>query len=335
MLSMSENGDFKLTIDSSQLVKGLRPSKRSPRNSGFLIESKGAVGLDGVLQAVEQLTRLDTSAVSSAFPFPQIFVFTNVIIVCFQTAIYEWNGSALVSKLAEVKAGGPWSAADFFDYVYLSNGRKAVVRDASSKTYFVAGMLTSATLAIGSTNTAVASIAFTYFIDGVTCSKVAVATGTAPGNDVIPEDKYGAVAFDIGVDGTIDAVEASTNSTGYTTAALAIDGLPAVATDHVRMGTVTAMKSDGAFTFGTTALNATNSTVAYTSTPICSILPAATAICNFNGQVLIGGPDVDYDVVTLVESVKDLYTTVTVHGSVLVGKVLSGTLNVSVAVRGD
>lgn len=31
------------------------------------------------------------------------------------------------------------------------------------------------------------------------------------------------------------------------------------------MGYVTAMKSDGAFTFGTTALNAANTTVAYTS----------------------------------------------------------------------
>ena len=59
-------------------------------------------------------------------------------------------------------------------------------------------------------------------------------------------------------------------------AALSIAGIPAVAADKVRMGTVTAIKTDGAFTFGTTALNAANSTVAYTdATPGMSGLGAA------------------------------------------------------------
>lgn len=120
-------------------------------------------------------------------------------------------------------------------------------------------------LAIGSTNTAVANRAFTYMIAGVQYSKAAVAAGTAPGNDIVPTGKYGAVAFDIGADGTIDAIKAPANATGYTTAALAAAALPAVAANHVRMGYVTATKSDGNFTFGTTALNAANSTVVYTT----------------------------------------------------------------------
>jgi hypothetical protein len=120
------------------------------------------------------------------------------------------------------------------------------------------------TLAIGSTNTAVSSIAFDYLIAGIKYAKAAVAAGTAPGNDVVPQSTYGAVAFDIGADGTIDAIEATNNATGYASAALAVAGLPAVASGHVRMGYVTAIKSDGAFTFGTTALNAANTTVAYT-----------------------------------------------------------------------
>ena len=91
-----------------------------------------------------------------------------------------------------------------------------------------------------------------------------MAAGTAPGNDVIPQGTYGACAFDIGVDGTIDAIEATGNATGYASAALAAAGLPAPATGHARMGYVTATKSDGAFTFDTTNLNASNSTVAYT-----------------------------------------------------------------------
>jgi hypothetical protein len=127
-------------------------------------------------------------------------------------------------------------------------------------------VLGKAVLAIGSTPTAVASGAFFYLINGVLYQKAAVTAGTAPGNDVIPQAKYGAVAFDIGADGTIDAVEATANATGYDSAVLAVAGLPAVASDHVRMGYVTATKSDGAFTFGTTQLDAANSTVAYTDT---------------------------------------------------------------------
>jgi hypothetical protein len=127
-------------------------------------------------------------------------------------------------------------------------------------------VLNSATLAIGTTNTAVSTVAFTFVVNGVSYAKAAVAAGTAPGDDVIVATKYGAVAFDIGANGTIDAVEATDQAAAeFTTAALAVAALPACASDHVRLGYVTATKSDGAFTFGTTALNAVNSTVAYTS----------------------------------------------------------------------
>ena len=135
------------------------------------------------------------------------------------------------------------------------------------------GMLESAALGIGTTLANVANGIFTYFIAGVAYSKPADAAGTAPGNDVIPMGKYGAVAFDIGADNVIDVIEAAGNAGGYNTAALAIAGLADPGAGHVRMGTVTAMKSDGAFTFGTTALNAANTTVAYTQ---------ATLKANFN-----------------------------------------------------
>lgn len=127
-------------------------------------------------------------------------------------------------------------------------------------------IISTAGLAVGSTAANVSNIAFQYVINGTVYSKAAVSAGTAPGNDVIPGTKYGAVAFDIGADGNIDAIEAADNATGYDTAALAVVGLPAVAADHVRMGYVTVMKSDGAFTFGATALSAANVTEVYTST---------------------------------------------------------------------
>lgn len=140
-------------------------------------------------------------------------------------------------------------------------------------------VMSSPALAIGSTPANVASGAFYYQIDGVQYTKTAVAAGTAPGNDVIPEDKYGAVALDIDAAGTITVAEAAANATGYLSPALAIEGIPAVSSTKVRMGYVTATKSDGAFTFGTTALNAANSTVAYTN--------ATTALSTLNSALII------------------------------------------------
>jgi len=133
-------------------------------------------------------------------------------------------------------------------------------------------LITDAGLAIGSTTTAVSTVALSYIINNKIYSKAAVAAGTAPGNDIIPTGTYGAVAFDIGGDGTITAVEAYSNAAGYSSAALSVVGLPPVNDGRVRLGYVTATKSDGAFTFGTTALNAANSTVAYTdSAPTATV----------------------------------------------------------------
>lgn len=161
------------------------------------------------------------------------------------------NGLCMLSSVEVITDGSNAATVMLFD---------------NSSTDFGDILMTTPTLAIGGTNTAVSSIAFTYTVNGTVYSKAAVSAGTAPGNDVVPQNKYGAVAFDIGSDGTIDAIEAADNATGYASAALAIADIAAVAADHVRMGTVTAIKTDGAFTFGTTALNAANSTVAYTST---------------------------------------------------------------------
>jgi len=135
-LEVSRGGSFALTIDSDQLSRGLRPSKRLPRNSGFLTTCDGAVGRDGVLQVLDELTRMVTDTIIDGFPYPQIFVFTNMIIVCSPTKIYEWVAGALVEKLT-VTTGDTWSCVDFHDYVYMSNGTVAVIRDALDKTYKV------------------------------------------------------------------------------------------------------------------------------------------------------------------------------------------------------
>lgn len=139
--------EFSFTIESKHLSRGLRPSKRMPRNSRFLVECKGTVGRDGTLQSLDEITRLATTAITDAFPYPQIFVFTNVIIICSSTKIYEWISDALVEKL-EVAAGSTWCAIDFFEYVYLSNGTVAVVRNALDKTYSTTSELPTSMAAV-------------------------------------------------------------------------------------------------------------------------------------------------------------------------------------------
>ena len=48
-MQVSRGGKFSHTINPGQLSKGLRRSKRDPRNSGFMITCQGAVGRDNVL----------------------------------------------------------------------------------------------------------------------------------------------------------------------------------------------------------------------------------------------------------------------------------------------
>ena len=136
--------DFTFTISSDQLTRGLRPSKRAPRDSKFLVESKGAIGQDGVLCAIDQLTRTATTEVTDTFPFPQLFVFTNLIIVCGRLKIYELVSGSLSLKYTATTGGSTWTAVDFYNYVYLSNGREAVTRNPDTGVYSLSSTLPKA-----------------------------------------------------------------------------------------------------------------------------------------------------------------------------------------------
>jgi len=136
------NGTFTYEIGAVDLARGLRPSKRSPRNTKFLTKCEGAVGLDNVLQVIDDLdvSRIDTAVITDGFPYPQIFVYTNVIIVCGAEDIYEYITGALVFQL-NVAAGIAWSAVDFYDYIYMSNGKVAVRRRATDGLWEIAADL--------------------------------------------------------------------------------------------------------------------------------------------------------------------------------------------------
>lgn len=138
-MDVARNGRFSHKIKGADLSKGLRRSKRNPRNTGFSIVCNGAVGKDGILQTIEEVTRMATSTITDTFPFPQLFVFTNLIIVCGLKKVYEWTGSLSLKHTAS--PGGLWSAVDFYDYIYLSNGVEAVVRSASTGAYSISSSL--------------------------------------------------------------------------------------------------------------------------------------------------------------------------------------------------
>jgi hypothetical protein len=123
--------------------------------------------------------------------------------------------------------------------------------------------ITDPNLVIGTSDTTkVKHDAFSYTIDGFSYSK-ATSEVALTGSDV-PQNKYGAWSLKIDEDGTITVAEATDNVTGYATARKALDDMGESDTDSAFMGYVTAIKTDGVFSPGTTALDATNVTSTFT-----------------------------------------------------------------------
>ncbi|KKN77233.1 hypothetical protein LCGC14_0362110 [marine sediment metagenome] len=138
--------------------------------------------------------------------------------------------------------------------------------------------ITEPTLVIGSSDSKkVKHSNFDYNIDVFAYSKLS--SEVALTGDAIPEDKYGAWSLKIDTDGDITVAAADDNVTGYDTPRKALEALDNSDSDSAYMGYVTVMKSDGAFTPDTTALDAANVTATFTdgrfenrSTPISALL---------------------------------------------------------------
>jgi hypothetical protein len=129
---------FTLSLDASDLAKGLRPSKRNPRNTPYAIVCDGAVGRDGVLSRLEELTRVDTSIITDGFPYPQLFVGSYFSIVFGKQDVYEYDGAFLVLKITAPSAGSLWDCFIEGDYAFMSNGVVSIERNPESKEYSVA-----------------------------------------------------------------------------------------------------------------------------------------------------------------------------------------------------
>ncbi len=129
--------------------------------------------------------------------------------------------------------------------------------------------ITDPTLVIGTSDTKkVKHSDFDYQINQFAYSKASSEvdlTGSA-----VPEDKYGAWSLKIDSDGDITVAAATDNVTGYDTPRKALEALSSSDSESSYIGYVTVMKSDGAFTPATTALDASNVTATFTDARISS-----------------------------------------------------------------
>lgn len=123
-------------------------------------------------------------------------------------------------------------------------------------------VLSTPGLAMGSDNTALANVAFTFQVGAASAvvntlnNKAAVAAGTAFGAlGTIPASKWGLILAQIAADGTVTFVSAAANyTTGYDDEASAIAAVPAATAAHAVMGYVTILASASTWIAGTDAL---------------------------------------------------------------------------------
>jgi len=140
-LEVFQNGKFSLTLFNDSLSKGLREKASNVRNSDGM-EKSTMMGKDEVLQSLDTLTRTATDVLEVSFPYPQIYILSDFIILLSATKIYEWDGSSWTLKLTTT-TGNLWQVVDFIKYLYLSNDTVAVVRDSLTQAYTVTTSLPS------------------------------------------------------------------------------------------------------------------------------------------------------------------------------------------------
>jgi hypothetical protein len=138
-MEVLRNGKFAHRYDSNALIRGIQPNAKQTRSQYGIETLSGMVGIDGSLVSLPTLTRIATTAITDAFPYPQLFVHNTFSVICGETEIYEYDGTTLTLKLT-VTAGVIWDLVSSFDYVYLSNGTVSVVREPTTKAYSLSSL---------------------------------------------------------------------------------------------------------------------------------------------------------------------------------------------------
>lgn len=133
-MQITKDGIFNMRLDSEILSIGLRKNKSNKVNSPGMVECSGVIGIEGVLQKLTPLIR--TLRITTSFPYPQLFVESDVVILCTASNIYEYINEALVLKLTTT-SGSTWSLISVGEFIYMSNGAVAVIRDPISKEFSI------------------------------------------------------------------------------------------------------------------------------------------------------------------------------------------------------
>lgn len=109
--------------------------KNNPRNYPMLVDSTGMF-VDSALESVEQFTRMTMpDGASFTFPYPQLFVLSDYIILCNNNQIWEWGGSSWTSKISGLTPGTTWTCVDRKNYLIFSNMQVTVIRNGRSGEY--------------------------------------------------------------------------------------------------------------------------------------------------------------------------------------------------------
>ena len=111
---------------------GLRAKEKSLKNQERFVQLDGLFVEDEVLSSLEGPNKLDTSALSTSYPFPQYFELTTIKLVCTATKVYEYNSDGTFTELITVSEGSTWTVADFYEFIVMTNGRALIYRDAES-----------------------------------------------------------------------------------------------------------------------------------------------------------------------------------------------------------
>lgn len=136
------NGKFSEVLDFRDLSGGLRSSENQARNlTGGFEDLSGLVGKDGGLVVIDSITRLVTTVITDAFPYPQIFNLANRVLVCGATKIYELSGSTLTLKITASVSGSTWVVIDYVEFIYMTNGKVAITRNPMSGVYAESSVL--------------------------------------------------------------------------------------------------------------------------------------------------------------------------------------------------
>lgn len=146
-----------------------------------------------------------------------------------------------------------------WQYVWdmANNQPMGTVTTSGTVTYAGTQLLSSVTLSMGTTNTAVASSGFSYTVAGAgPYIKGPVTSGTALAAGTIPTNKWGIYLFSIDSVGTITSTAGTANfTTGYVDEATAIAAIPDTPSGQRRMGYITVLTYSGQpFIGGTDAL---------------------------------------------------------------------------------